>query len=76
MMNTILVAGGTGKVGEKIVKALVKRGANVRAIVRSGTESQKQEKLAAILLDRSIKIPQYRYRGCERIRVKTGKIDF
>ena len=48
MMKTILVAGGTGKVGEKIVKALVKRGANVRAIVRSGTESQKQDKLTAI----------------------------
>ncbi|WGV26851.1 NmrA family NAD(P)-binding protein [Halotia branconii] len=48
MKQTILVAGGTGKVGEKIVKALIKRGANVRAIVRSGSASEKKEKLSAL----------------------------
>lgn len=47
-MKTILVAGGTGKVGEKIVKALIKRGANVRAIVRSSNASEKKEKLSAL----------------------------
>jgi uncharacterized protein YbjT (DUF2867 family) len=48
MKPTILVAGGTGKVGEKIVKALIKRGANVRAIVRSGSALEKKEKLSAL----------------------------
>lgn len=48
MKQTILVAGGTGKVGEKIVKALIKRGANVRAIVRTNSASENQEKLSTI----------------------------
>ena len=48
MTQTILVAGGTGNLGERIVKALVKRGANVRAIVRSGSEPEKKEKLTAL----------------------------
>lgn len=48
MKQTILVAGGTGKVGEKIIKALIKRGANVRAIVRTNSTSKNQEKLSAL----------------------------
>lgn len=48
MKQTILVAGGTGNLGERIIKALIKRGADVRAIVRSGSESEKQEKLTAL----------------------------
>ena len=48
MTQTILVAGGTGNLGERIVKALIKRGADVRAIVRSGSESEKKEKLIAL----------------------------
>jgi uncharacterized protein YbjT (DUF2867 family) len=48
MKPTILVAGGTGKVGEKIVKASIKRGANVRAVVRSGSALEKKEKLSAL----------------------------
>lgn len=47
-MKIILVAGGTGKVGEKIVKALIKRGAHVRAIVRNGSALEKKEKLSKI----------------------------
>lgn len=48
MKQTILVAGGTGNLGERIIKALIKRGADVRAIVRSSSESEKQEKLTAL----------------------------
>jgi uncharacterized protein YbjT (DUF2867 family) len=48
MKQTILVAGGTGKVGEKIIKALIKRGANVRALVRPNSSSENREKLSEI----------------------------
>jgi pimeloyl-ACP methyl ester carboxylesterase/uncharacterized protein YbjT (DUF2867 family) len=46
-MNTpILVAGGTGNLGGRIIAALLKRGAAVRAIVRAETD---QEKVAALV---------------------------
>lgn len=45
MKNTILVAGGTGNLGGRIVRDLIKRGADVRAIVRQETEAEKVEKL-------------------------------
>ena len=45
MKNTILVAGGTGNLGGRIVRDLIKRGAEVRAIVRPETDSEKIEKL-------------------------------
>lgn len=49
MMNQIiLVAGGTGNLGRRIVKALIARGAEVRAIVRNGSESEKIEKLTEL----------------------------
>lgn len=45
-MNTkITVAGATGNLGGRIVAALVKQGADVRAIVRLGTAQDKLEKL-------------------------------
>ena len=45
MKQTIVVAGGTGNLGELIVKALIKRGAVVRAVVRRETEPEKIEKM-------------------------------
>ncbi len=48
MKQTVLVAGGTGNLGGRIVKALIKRGADVRAIIRSDSESEKKEKLIAL----------------------------
>ena len=45
MKNTILVAGGTGNLGGRIVRDLIKRGAEVRAIVRPETDTEKVEKL-------------------------------
>ncbi len=45
MKQTILVAGGTGNLGELIVKALINRGAEVRAITRQETDPEKVEKL-------------------------------
>lgn len=45
MKQTILVAGGTGNLGELIVKALIQRGAEVRAITRKETDPEKVEKL-------------------------------
>jgi hypothetical protein len=48
MKPTILVAGGTGNLGERIIKALIKRGAEVRAIVRNGSEPEKIAKLTEL----------------------------
>lgn len=45
MKNKILVAGGTGNLGGRIVRDLIKRGATVRAVVRQETEPEKIEKL-------------------------------
>ena len=41
MTNKILVAGGTGDLGARIITTLLKRGANVRAIVRQGASKDK-----------------------------------
>ncbi len=45
MKNKILVAGGTGNLGGRIVRDLIKRGAEVGAIVRPETDSEKTDKL-------------------------------
>lgn len=41
MKKIVLVAGATGNLGQKIANALVKRNAEVRAIVRSSTDPEK-----------------------------------
>jgi nucleoside-diphosphate-sugar epimerase len=43
--STIVVAGATGNLGGRIAKALVERGADVRALVRPGTASDKTASL-------------------------------
>jgi hypothetical protein len=48
MKTTILVAGGTGNLGGRIITALIKRGAEVRAIVRQGSEPEKIVKLTEL----------------------------
>ena len=48
MKPTILVAGGTGNLGERIIKALIKRGADVREIVRNGSKPEKIAKLTEL----------------------------
>jgi NmrA-like family len=48
MKQSILVAGGTGNLGGRIVKALIARGAEVRAIVRNGSEPEKIQKLTEL----------------------------
>lgn len=48
MNQPILVAGGTGNLGGRIVKALIARGAEVRAIIRNGSEPEKIEKLTEL----------------------------
>ena len=45
MKTTILVAGGTGNLGGRIIKVLLAKGADVRAIVRSTTDNSKVHKL-------------------------------
>lgn len=45
MKQTILVAGGTGSLGGKIVKSLIGRGANVLVIVRHSADAAKIEAL-------------------------------
>ncbi len=48
MKQTILVAGATGNLGGRIVKAAIARGAEVHAIVRNGSEPEKIEKLTEL----------------------------
>lgn len=43
--STIVVAGATGNLGGHIVRALLERGASVRALVRHGTARDKLERL-------------------------------
>ncbi len=45
MQKTILVAGATGNLGERIVKALLDKGAHVRAVVRTGSDPEKITKM-------------------------------
>ncbi len=45
MKHIILVAGATGNLGERITKALLAQGAEVRAIVRKGTDLHKKKHL-------------------------------
>ena len=45
MKKAILVAGATGNLGNRICRELVKRGANVSAIVRTSTDPEKIETL-------------------------------
>ena len=46
MKKVILVVGATGNLGNRIARELIKRGAEVRAIVRNETDSEKIETLA------------------------------
>ena len=50
MANTpiVVVAGGSGNLGGRIVKALLRRGAQVRALVRPGTEPAKLAELTGL----------------------------
>lgn len=48
MKQTIMVAGATGHLGELIVEALIKRGAEVKTIVRPQSDSGKVEKLKSL----------------------------
>ncbi len=45
MKKTILVAGGTGDLGNRIIKALLKRNADVVAVVRHNSDNAKVEEL-------------------------------
>jgi uncharacterized protein YbjT (DUF2867 family) len=48
MKKIILVAGATGNLGERIVKALLERGAEVRVIVRTSSDIEKINKLESL----------------------------
>jgi NmrA-like family len=48
MKSTILVAGGTGNLGGRIIKALIARDAAVRAIVRNGSAPEKIKMLTEL----------------------------
>lgn len=45
MKKIIVISGATGNLGERIVKALLKKGASVRAIARASTDAGKVKKL-------------------------------
>ena len=51
MTNRITVAGATGNLGNRIVKALVKKGAGVLALTRKGSNLDKVEALKALGAD-------------------------
>lgn len=57
MNTTLVVAGATGNLGERIVNALLARGATVRALVRPGTDPAK----VAGLAQRGVEIAQADY---------------
>lgn len=48
MKNTILVAGATGDLGGRIVKALLAKGADVRAVVRASSDPAKVKELETL----------------------------
>ncbi|QJD81500.1 NmrA family NAD(P)-binding protein [Spirosoma rhododendri] len=48
MKNTIVMFGATGHLGTRIVRELVKRGASVRAVVRTATDPEKLRTLAQL----------------------------
>jgi uncharacterized protein YbjT (DUF2867 family) len=48
MNKNILVAGGTGNLGHRITKALLLRGAHVRAVVRAESDPAKVAELASL----------------------------
>ena len=48
MATTVLVAGGTGNLGGRIIKELLGWGATVHALVRPETDNEKVEKLAQL----------------------------
>ena len=58
---TVVVAGATGNLGARIVKALVSQGATVKAVVRPGTEQSRIEKLRLL--------------GVEVAEVNLGSVD-
>jgi uncharacterized protein YbjT (DUF2867 family) len=48
MSKNILVAGGTGNLGHRIIRALLQRGASVRAVVRAESDPAKVARLARL----------------------------
>lgn len=61
MKNVVVVAGGTGDLGGRIVKALLERGAEVRVVVRSSSDRAKIGELEKI--------------GVEIVNVATWTVD-
>src|ERR1700761_2471442 len=59
--QTVVVAGATGSLGGRIVKSLVSKGADVRATVRTGTASDKLDKI--------------RNSGANVVEVELGNLD-
>ncbi len=48
MSNVVLVAGGTGNLGERIVKHLIKNGATVKIVVRNSSKAEKLSQLTEL----------------------------
>jgi hypothetical protein len=74
MEHTVLVVGGTGRTGRRVVEQLLGRGVSVRAIVRSreklppgATEHPRLEVIEANLLSLSDAELQRHVRGCDAV---------
>ncbi len=67
MKKTILVAGATGNLGERIVKALINKGAEVRVIVRLNCDNEKKlrlEKTGATIYEVDMKNKEEMIKAC------------
>jgi uncharacterized protein YbjT (DUF2867 family) len=61
--KTIVVAGATGNLGGRIVKSIIKEGAAVRALVRTGTADHKCQ----MLREAGASVVEADYRDLEQI---------
>jgi uncharacterized protein YbjT (DUF2867 family) len=71
MAKTILVAGATGKLGGKIVNALIEQGAEVRAIVRAESDRAK----VGLLREKGVKIFQAEMRNRSEVAAACAGAD-
>lgn len=71
MKKTILVAGATGNLGNKICKELVSRNVNVKTIVRTATDTEKRE----ILTKMGVRVIEVDFSSIDEIAAACQGVD-